>query len=808
MPIKIRPMKNSFTYKLRFFLSLLILTHLSVRAANFTSAANNVAWNLATSWTYTGTDVDGIPDGDDNVVIQAGHQINLVANVSVTSITINGTLNLGTSSFVNYGNYTLSASGTMTSSLAVIHSVRGVGKSFTVAGAYGSLIKLDFVYNTSITSSTSFTFSNSSTGSFSVRTGVTISNSGTVNISNTALSGGGTWNNLSGSSLILGKNPTITTLNASAVSNTVTYNAGATAIKAPVSSYNNLIINGNKTIPAALIVSGNLTVNSGTTNFQNFALTLGGNLSNSGTISNMGTATFSGTSAQSVSSSTSITFSDFICSNAAGVSITSGNDTITNSLTVSSGNLNVGANLITLKSNATKTAYIASSAGTISGSMIIQRYIAARSASYSDFSSPVQTTTIDDWDDELYMTINAPNDVAGYPGGDGMASPPNTFYSVTVYNNATNWWDSIVTGATLQVGKGYDMWIADDATSFPGRAIDTRGTPNMGTPSYNATYATGAPYAGWNLIGNPHASWISWADVVAASSNVQTWIQIYNNGTYVDDLTQPDIAPGQGFFCEVTANTSVNFPQSAKRANTSSTFLRTIKPKDYDLKLRLSSSANAVYHEININYENNSSSKFEQGKDIPFIKSPRQIAPSITFVDGEKKFIRNRISPDENMQVLPLEISTPVAGTYNIDLEGLLSNTVYSEAYLLNASTKEELAIDDTKSISVYFEAGQLATNYSLVLKKSNISSLPVSDEISIFSTSESINIKGNYGESQNVNIQVYNIVGQLVLTKTAELTAKGLISLPTSELNSDVYVVKVTAKNNQQFTDKVVVTK
>lgn len=794
--------------KALYKLVLICLISIKANSATFNSSGVTADWSTSTSWTIvSGTDADGIPDADDNITIQLGHQINTGANRSCTIMTINGILNLGSSSFVNYGNFTISATGSLISSVSVTHSVRGNGKSFTVLGTVGSLIKYDFVYNTNITSSTNFTFLNSTSGSFSVRSGVTLNNSGNVTISNTALAGLGTWNNLSGSSLTLGRNATITNLNASAVTNTVTYNAGATAIKAPTSSYNNLTINGSKTIPANLIVSSNLTINSGTTNFQTFSLTLGGNLSGAGLISNLNTVTFNGTTAQSIAFASNLAFTNITSSNAAGVSITSGTHTISNSLTVNAGNLNVGSNLITLVSDATKTAYIANSAGTISGSMIIQRYISARFAAYTDLSSPVTSTTIDDWDDELYMAIGAAANVAGYPGGDGGAGG---FYSVYEWNPTTVKWDSVLTGATLIVGKGYNNWVADDITSFPGRAIDSRGTPNMGTTSITAIYTPGhgSDSTGWNLIGNPHAAFIDWSVVVASSSNVDPVIQIYDgSGNYVNQ-TNPLIAPGQGFFCYVSATTTVNVPQSAKTTSTLSTFMRGTKAKDYDLKLRLSSGSNPFFHEIKINYDNTASLNYEKGSDIPFIKSPKQTAPSITFVDGTHKFVRNKMNTTSPLVVLPLEISTPIAGNYTIELEGLLSNGIYSEAYLVNNTTKEQLEIGDANAVTVYFEKGETNNNYSLILKKANVPFNLGAENVSIFSTADFINIKGSFETAQIVKVEVYNIVGQLVMNTTAELLPNDRITLSTSDLQSEVYVVKVTTSNNQQFTNKIVVTK
>ncbi len=332
----------------------------------------------------------------------------------------------------------------------------------------------------------------------------------------------------------------------------------------------------------------------------------------------------------------------------------------------------------------------------------------------------------------------------------------------------------------------------------------------MGDIPVSAIFDGGNPeFPGWNLIGNPHAAFIDWGDVVAASSNVNSNIQIYDgSGNYVDDFSNPEIAPGQGFWCEVTATTTVNFPQSSKRTTTSSSFMRASNVKNHDLKLRLSSNANWYFHEININYDADANLGYEQGKDIPFIKSPKQTAPYITFTDGTHKFIRNKMNTTSPLVVLPLEISTPIAGNYTIELEGLLSNTIYSEAYLLNNTTKEKLEIGDANAVTIYFEKGETNNNYSLVLKKTNVPFNFNGDNVSIFSTADFINIKGNFESAQTVKVEVYNIVGQLVMNTTSELLPNERITLSTADLQSEVYVVKVITSNNQQFTNKIVVAK
>ncbi|MBK6836167.1 MAG: T9SS type A sorting domain-containing protein [Bacteroidetes bacterium] len=158
--------------------------------------------------------------------------------------------------------------------------------------------------------------------------------------------------------------------------------------------------------------------------------------------------------------------------------------------------------------------------------------------------------------------------------------------------------------------------------------------------------------------------------------------------------------------------------------------------------------------------------------------------------------------------VLPLEISTPIAGNYTIELEGLLSNGVYSEAYLVNNTTKEQLEIGDANSVSLYFEKGETNNSYSLVLKKANVPFNFNGENVSIFSTADFINIKGNFETAQTVKVEVYNIVGQLVMNTTTELLPNDRITLSTADLQSEVYVIKVTTSNNQQFTNKIVVAK
>jgi len=79
----------------------------------FTSAGTG-DWNVAGSWTFTGSDGDGIPDADDNVTIAAAHTINLDNDAAVNN------LNFASTSKINFSvaSKTLSVFGNIVGVLA------------------------------------------------------------------------------------------------------------------------------------------------------------------------------------------------------------------------------------------------------------------------------------------------------------------------------------------------------------------------------------------------------------------------------------------------------------------------------------------------------------------------------------------------------------------------------------------------------------------------------------------------------------------------------------------------------------------
>jgi hypothetical protein len=121
----------------------------------------------------------------------------------------------------------------------------------------------------------------------------------------------------------------------------------------PAFTFNNLTISGSgtKTLTGAVTANGNLTISAGTFDLSasNYALAIKGNFTNNATFTGRSsTVTFSGASAQTISGSSAPTFYNLTLNNSSGLSLSSVNATIGNTLTLTSGTFAIGTNTLTL----------------------------------------------------------------------------------------------------------------------------------------------------------------------------------------------------------------------------------------------------------------------------------------------------------------------------------------------------------------------------------------------------------------------------------------------------------------------------
>jgi len=218
-----------------------------------------------------------------------------------------------------------------------------------------------------------------------------------------------------------------------------------------------------------------------------------------------------------------------------------------------SGTVNIGSSatlttggFLTLKSDASGTAIVANSAGTISGDVSVERYIPAKAARYFSFlASPVTQSIFNGWQQQIYVTGSGTGgQTCGSTSSNGGTtdkynsnwfdksitnSPSMHIYNATAVNGSR--WVSIAnTNATnLAPGKGFRVNVRGDRTQ--GTCADQLNSVTPVAPIAVTLKATGAVGQGnvtvtlnsisstlYSLVGNPYPSPIDFATLYAANT--------------------------------------------------------------------------------------------------------------------------------------------------------------------------------------------------------------------------------------------------------------------------------------------------
>lgn len=440
-------------------------------------------------------------------------------------------------------------------------------------------------------------------------------------------------------------------------------------------------------------------------------LNITGNFNNLGTFEpGEGSVTFNGSSLQTITGAGVTSFYDIVLNNAQGAAI--GNSTILNSITATAGTFNAGVNTVTLKSDAAKTAFIGvtgATGGYAGNHWIIQRYISARNANWGDLGSPVQNSTIGDWDQELYMS--------GVGGNDGNACCP-IYYSVYRYNEPTAGYVAITSTSTaLTPTKGFEVFLGSSTTTLNATTLDTRGTPNFGDKVVPVIRTAGGPDPGWNLISNPFAAPIAWDALI--KSNLDATYYIFDNvtGTYAAYGAGTTIPSTQGFYVHSSAGSpALTIPEAAKATSTSSVFYR--QSVDPAFTLKLSNDKNPFSQIIRMELNATATGAFDGSYDARFLKSPEKKAPVMYMLTSDKvKVIGNTFAAANAANEVALVVGAGVSGVYTLSTAGIENiSKSYKCVYLEDVEAKKLVNLKETSAYSFILQEGLYASRFILHL--------------------------------------------------------------------------------------------
>ena len=807
---------NKMKKHLLYIFLISILFGPKAYSINYISANTGPSdWMNAASWSP-----NGIPTIDDNVTIASGHTINISsAGAYCNSLTLEGTLNwTAIVTLTINGNYSILAGGSESGVAGQIQMNGRTGSTFTCNGTTASNVNMSFRRSYTITAGSVVNKVNATT--FIINAGTVITNLGTYRIGLCDARSGTSWINGVNSVLNITRDGFMLnrTFNATATGNIVNLNyANGNVPRATGYYILNLNGSGTKLLLGGTTIASNFTIGANRTlNTNNFNLNLGGDFTINGTfIHSAGRfLRFNGTSAaQTLSISTGVAqrLNNVVINNSNGVSVGNGAFHIIESLTATAGIFNSGSGSVTLVSNSSGTARIGitgATGGYAGSNFIIQRFISARNEGWGDLAPTVSSTTVLDWDNEIYMS--------GVGGADGNATTAGgtIFRSLYRYRESDARYIAITsTGATLTNGRGYELWLAADETSMNDTTLDSRGTPVTGTRSISISYTASSPDPGCNLVGNPFASFIAWDNVT--KPNIDEFYYIFDNGTgnYATYGAGTVIPPGQGFYVYANnSSASLSIPESAKTNSNASTLLRTA-PKG--LTLKISSGLNKYVHKSLLRIHENAGNP---AADARFKKSPFPESPSITFAGDNRKLSIKSISGNESSLTLPLKTQVGLQGVYTIEAKDVNALQEYSCIVLEDKQTKN--LVDLTQLTKYSFEASPEDDENRFVLhlnKASDECERTMTSASSIVNSNTNAQIinsdAGVYIQFNNIEagteamVSITNLLGQQVMENYRITTTNDPLKLDLPAQLKGVHFISIQL-NNKVVTGKVFLNK
>ncbi|HYG52240.1 MAG TPA: T9SS type A sorting domain-containing protein [Flavobacteriales bacterium] len=781
----------------------LMLTSLTVysQAGTFTSNVATGTFNVASSWTAAG-DADGIPDIDDDVTIQAGHQINLGSGSNACrNLIVAGRIHSTNPSYSLSirGNYTNTG---IESGSGVFGFANTSGCTISGAGTYGINIKWQFVQNTTLAANVTAIKNVACT----INYGKTITNLGSLTLNSggsmVGLGSGSTWLNGATGTLVLNTSNFMTTgtRNFSTAGNTLVTRYTNTLFTTVGNTFGSLSVTlGALTLANTITIQNNLTVSATLTAGAN-DINVSGNVTlTGGTLTQASTNELNliGTSTQTFAAGTNTISNITINNSAAGtaVDLTSGTLSISDVLTITDGELNIGGTgSLVLLSDATKTAIIGQcgSGASISGSVTCQRFIDARSAGYSDMASSVAGATFADWDNELIIlyTYNPPNDYPSCWGYDEAA-----FDYVPITSSAT----------AITPGIGYEVYLDSDGsyTTFNATTINTIGTPNIGDLDMSGTIT--ASNDGWNLVGNPYHANLDWDALQASSSGIGTDFMYFDET--IDDFNTAStgsgelIAPNQGFWIENTGGASFMFTEAIKSTSTSSTF-RSKSSGMFGVRLK---SADGHKFTSGTQFRFSTQPELEAKGDLIFKKLPHPKAPQLYTTNTKSgKNLRIKLL-DSKMETLivPMVFAVENDGNYTLSPENidLALAEGYNSIILVDQQTgsRTELTEND---YYFYVAKGTYKNRFSLVLTRTQVETdahALNNNEVDIIGTGKDFYVDFKFDVPTKATVSIINMLGEEILPAQTLVAESQKVNFSLTNDFSGIYLVNVTYNNKTE---------
>ncbi|MBC8320127.1 MAG: T9SS type A sorting domain-containing protein [Bacteroidetes bacterium] len=411
--------------------------------------------------------------------------------------------------------------------------------------------------------------------------------------------------------------------------------------------------------------------------------------------------------------------------------------------------------------------------GTVVGSATVQRYIEGYSGAadgWHNISSPVNNMTISGSDFEPGSTDDL------YAWGESS----NLWLNFKVEaNNITHFTN----------GQGYLAAYENTATK------NFIGVLNIADITFsNLSVGSGG---GWHLLGNPYSSALQWNTGSWTLNQIGGVAKIWDEiaGNYADISANGYIPSTNGFFVQAeNATNEITIPAAARVHNATNNYKNANSGElPETLKLIVSNDENSFYDVTTIGFSHDAETTFDWALDSHKLFG-QSTAPQLwTVIDGEEFSTNNLPYVYESYQ-LPLHFRAGATTMHHLVIEGIESFYLNSEIYLEDLFLNE---IIDLREQQVYdFTATVGDDENRFVLHFYGVTSTEEKTELvetSVYANQNTIYIKSNQLPKDNYRVEVFNVMGQIVISRNIEPST--LSSIKLSE-KAGIYIVRVHTEN------------
>lgn len=490
-------------------------------------------------------------------------------------------------------------------------------------------------------------------------------------------------------------------------------------------------------------------------------------------------------------------------------------------------------------SNATSTAQLADATGfSINGDVTVERYFPAnRSFRFATSAVDSDASIYDNWQEGGETPSGYGTHITGSTdGSNGFDATETGSLSLFDYDNASQTWLDVTNTDVddLEAGKPYRLYVRGD------RTIDLTDNEAQGETVLRATGdlvigdvvadGLGETANDFSFIGNPYQATVDASSITF--DNVEPgfyWVWDPNmnaDGSYVVvDLSDGSNAgtsqanqflqPGQAAFVRTIADgaASVTFSEASKNVDevSNAVFSDDNEPR-LDLRLFESQTmqdGGMEFDALGIRFKSNGNNAVDS-QDAPKMGNP---AENIARLNGDDFLtIENRELPQDG-EVLSI-------ATYNYEYTDYVFEADLSDfaenvtVYLNDNYTGEQTVLENGLNHVDFSVDSSIPESVSMTrfTFSFEVTTLGVSDEFaSAFSvypnpvTNQEFTIQTSHLAGQDIDLKLFNISGQAVMTQNLKVNSDGALNVETSQLSSGVYILELT-QGKQSYKEKLII--